>query len=91
MMLVNLYHYEGSLEIKMKPLTFMCTSRTNCNQMTLQKIQHYLPSLRMLILFNVDSEQALQLIYSTFLSVQKCFVQCYSVVSFGNSFEYRKT
>lgn len=45
----------------------------------------------MLILFNVDSEQALQLIYSTFLSVQKCFVQCYSVVSFGNSFEYRKT
>lgn len=37
----------------------------------------------MLILFNVGSEQVLQLIYSTFLSIWKYFRLCYSVVSFA--------
>lgn len=69
MIFASLYHYGGNLKIKMKPLTFMHSSRTNCNQMTLRKICRSLTSLRMLILFNVGSEQVLQLIYSTFLSI----------------------
>lgn len=45
----------------------------------------------MLILFNVGSEQVLQLIYSTFLLIAKCVRLCYSVVSFAIFFfEYKK-
>lgn len=61
----------------------MCSSRTNCNQITLWKTCQSLTSLRMLILFNVGSEQVLQLIYSTFLLIAKCVRLCYSVVSFA--------